>query len=314
LGGLLGLGGGGGTGTSTLGTGTVSVISDPRLNALVVQASPRDLDTIEQLLKVIDQPSGPEAVQTVAPPRFIPVFNADAEEIAGVVKQVYSGRVQSDGGGGGQQRQPSPEEFIRALRGGSSRGGTQRNRGEEQKMTIGVDAKSNSLIVSAPDYLFQEVKALVEHLDAAAVTSVDETVRVVTLKRTNADLMQKSLTSMLGDKVTVNKSAVAGSTSGTPTGSRTTSSGGSRSSQTTVVQQTNSENPPAQAFPQDFQDQLRQRIELFNQLQQRMGGGSSRGGFPGGGSSGGPGGGGFPGGGFPGGGRGGFPGGDGSRR
>ena len=89
-----------------------------RLNALVVEAKPADLDTIEQLLRVLDQPTSPEEIEVDAPPRLIPVYNMAASQVAAVVQQVYQDRVRSTGGG---QQQPSPEDIIRLLRGG--RGG-----------------------------------------------------------------------------------------------------------------------------------------------------------------------------------------------
>jgi type II secretory pathway component GspD/PulD (secretin) len=276
-GGLFGnlLGGGGAGGAAITTTGSVSVVADVRLNALVVQAAAHDLDTVEQLLKIIDQSSSPQDVQTAMPPRFIPVFNGTADEMAAIVRQVYAGRIQADAG---QQRQPSPEDFVRALRGGrggGGGGGSQQNKGEELKMTIGVDARTNSLIVSAPDYLFNEVKALVEQLDSATnPADADETVRVVTLTRTNSDLIQRSLSSVLGAGISTNKTAAAA----TPR----TSSSSSRNS-----------TPSFQPQSSDMQDQLRQRMEMFNAMRDAGGsngrssrgsggfGGSSRGGSSG---------------------------------
>jgi type II secretory pathway component GspD/PulD (secretin) len=296
MGALLGLGGGGAGGGATASTGAFSVIPDPRLNALVVSAAPRDLDMIEQLLQVIDQPQGPESVETQPRPKFIPVFNNTATEVANIVKQVYAGRIQGEGGN--QQRQPSPEDFIRALRGGSGRGGSnQRNMGEEQKMTIGVDAKSNSLIVSAPDYLFVEVKALVEHLDEVAVPE-DEIVQVRSIKRTNPTLMQTSLQQRLGSNATIKSSSVASTTS---TSSRT------QPSSSTSTQTGGQPGGFGDRSQQDA-DQARQRAEFFNAMSR--GGGFGGGGPPSFGGFGGGGPGGFSGrGGFGGGGPGGFGGG-----
>jgi type II secretory pathway component GspD/PulD (secretin) len=295
MGALLGLGGGGGGGGTTTSSGAFSVIPDPRLNALVVSASPRDLDMIEQLLQVIDQPQGPEAVETQPRPKFIPVFNAKADEVATIVRQVYAGRIQGEGGN--QQRQPSPEDFIRALRGGGGRGGNNRqNMGEEQKMTIGVDTKSNSLIVSAPEYLFAEVKALVDHLDEVAVPA-DEVVQVRAIKRVNPTLMQTSLQQRLGTSATIKSSALASTTS---TSSRTPSS--SSSSSQTSQQGSSNERSREDA------DQARQRAEFFNAMS-RGGFGGGGGGPPSFGGFGGGGPGGFSRGGFGGGSPGGFGGG-----
>jgi hypothetical protein len=305
LGGFLGGGaGGGGTGGALGGTGAASIIPDPRLNALVISATPRDLDIIEQLLQVIDQPESPDPQQIMPPPRFIPVNNNTAESVAAIVKQAYAGRIQGEGGN--QQRQPSPQDFIEALRGGrGGRGGSSRqNRGEETKMSIAVDTKSNSLIVSAPDYLFNEVKQLVEELDAVAI-SPDDTVRVVALKRTSATVMQQQLGSRLGTNATIK---VAGATTTPSTSGRTSTTPGSTSQPGSTTGQ-----------PQFNPDEMRQRMEFFSGLR----GGGDRGGFGGGGPTffggfggGGPGGfsgrGGFGGGGLSGfSGRGGFSGGQG---
>jgi type II secretory pathway component GspD/PulD (secretin) len=132
-----------------------------RLNALFVRASATDLEMVEELLRIIDREASPEDVQTNAPPRFILVFNTSADEVAAVVKQVYANRLVADAGG--QQRQPSPEEFLRALRGGGrggQGGGKQEVKSEPAKITVGVDARSNSLIVSAPEPLFLEMQGV----------------------------------------------------------------------------------------------------------------------------------------------------------
>ncbi len=139
VGSLLGLGGGAGGAIST--SGTVTMVADSRLNALVVQAAQPDMDIVEQLLEIIDQEASPEDVQTFARPRLIPVFYTSAAEIANVVREVYSSRI-GGAASSNRQRQPSPEEFIRALRGGRGGGGNSRSaREEEQEITIGVDAQ-----------------------------------------------------------------------------------------------------------------------------------------------------------------------------
>jgi type II secretory pathway component GspD/PulD (secretin) len=238
LGGLLG-GPGGSSGTAA--SGAVSIIPDPRLNALVVQATSRDLDSIEQLLQVIDQPQGPEVVETTPVPKFIPVIYGNANDIATIVRQVFASKIQGESGN--QQRQPSPEDFIRALRGGGRGGNSrQQNRGEEQKMTIGVDTQSNSLIVAAPEYLFNQVRDLVGQLDQRAVAmKADETVRVVNLRRANSDTVQRSLTSVLGPNAQVNKASTSTTTTSSSRTTSTSASSQSRSSPSSPTPQTGSD-------------------------------------------------------------------------
>ncbi len=125
---LFGGGGGEEAPTKLTGSGTISIVPDSRLNALFVQANPTDLDTMEQLLKVIDQSHSPEDVLLVRRPRLIPVNFTSAEDIATVVRQVYADRISGGAGGGNAQRQPSPQELIQALRGGGNRRNDQRTR------------------------------------------------------------------------------------------------------------------------------------------------------------------------------------------
>ena len=195
LGGLLGLGGGG----SSL--GSVQIVAEPRLNALIVQGSAADVDAIEQLLKVFDQKTGPEDVEVVSRPRLIPIFNTSADQVKASVEQVYHDRILA-AGGSGRQQQPSAEQFMRMLRGnrGGNRGGTQNRRDDPaQKMKLGIHARTNSLIVIAPEPLFREVALLVEQLDTP--TTESNQVITYTLHRSNPATVQKALSAIFGDSI-----------------------------------------------------------------------------------------------------------------
>ena len=198
VGSLLGLGGGGST---VAPSGSIQIIpTDPRINGLIVRASPTDTESIRQLLEILDQPGSPEEVLAQAKPRLIPVYNTQAEEIAEVVRDVYQENLVSASGRG---RQPSPMEFIEALRGSRGRGGSSRSSAQQvQKMSIGVDVRNNLLVVSAPEPLFEEVRQLVDQLDQAAVGSSSQALQVVTLKRANAETVQEALESLVGENVT----------------------------------------------------------------------------------------------------------------
>ena len=209
-GGMLGslLGAGGDSGGSARPSGLVQITPDPRLNALIVQAGPADLDMIEELLKILDQKDSPEDILAESRPRLIPIHNMQAQEAADIVKSVYQDRMTA--GAGGQQRQPTPQEFIQMLRGGRGGGGRQGRRGtteEAEKMSIGVDARSNSLVVVAPDALFQEVKALVDEIDKKAVVESNEAMEIVTLHRSNSTSVEQALKSLLGESVKVGRTA-----------------------------------------------------------------------------------------------------------
>ncbi len=181
-GGLMGdllLGGGGGGGGS-FASGSVDIVPDARLNALLVHAKPADLDTVEQLLKVLDQRAGPENVEAEAQPRPIAVYNTTAAEVAQIVQQVYQDRMAGPGA------VMSPQDMMKMIRGGNNADQ------QVQKMSVAVDSRNNILIVRAPDALFKEVKALVNDLDQSLADS-PQTTKVVSLQHTNSAAVQKAL-------------------------------------------------------------------------------------------------------------------------
>jgi type II secretory pathway component GspD/PulD (secretin) len=284
-GGLMGnllLGGGGGTSGGGFSSASVDIVPDVRLNALIVRAKPADLDTVEQLLRVLDQRVGPEEVEADSRPRLIPVYNTQASEIATVVQQIYQDRMATGG-----PAVMSPQDMLKMIRGNGPNLDQQ-----SQKMSIGVDERSNSLLVRAPDPLFEEVKALVAELDQTDLTSPEIT-RVVSLKHTNSSAVQKALVSVLGDQAQTSTTSSGGQVP--PSWNR----GGDNNDR-------NNDDPERRA-----RRQMWRSMEMMRQMQrmsERMGGGEGggRGGDGGGRGRGGPGGGGPPGG-FPGG----FPGGGG---
>jgi type II secretory pathway component GspD/PulD (secretin) len=260
LGGLLGIGGdSGGTGTTSsilTTTGSVSIVADGRLNALIVQANSVDMQTIEMILEVIDREESPEDVRTTSKPQLIPVIYQSATDVANIVKSVYAERSGDQGGRGGQP-QVSPQDLINALRGGGGgRGG--RGGGNEQAtkpapVIIAVDTRSNSLIVTAPPQDVEDIRELVEAIDAGGMQS-EETVEIVSLKgNVKAEVVQQALDSILGTKAKTTTSAAA-----TPSSTPPQAGGGDNTST----------------------EEIQRRIEFFRQMRERGGFGGAPGGGP----------------------------------
>lgn len=285
--GLLGMGGGGGgdapASRSVLtASGSVNIVPDARLNALIIHANPIDMQMIELILEKIDRQESPEDIETVAKPMLIPVIYQNASDVAEVVKSVFGDRIAgaNAGGGGGRSPggQPSPQDFLNALRGG--RGGRNTTvKSERSKVSVAVDSKSNSLVVIATPQDFAEIQALVQELDQSSMVTEETIVTYAPTGNVNPDVLKTALESILGTE------AKSTSDSSSSTSSSTNNSGNASS-------------------PSDIQ----QRIEAFRA---RFGGGGPGGagggfrGFGGRGTSGAgggrPGGGGFGGGGFGGG-------------
>lgn len=201
----------GGRSSGSFSSSTVDIIPDARLNALIVHAKQADIDTVWQLLKVLDQRSGPESVEADPPPRAIPVYNTTAADMAQIVQGLYQDRMAGPGA------VMSPQEMMKMIKGG--------NNAEQQvpKMSIAVDTRNNMLIVRAPDPLFDDIKELVAHLDQANGES-PQTTKVVTLQHTNSSAVQRALTSLLGNVKTSTTSAQSPTA---PTATQTSSSQGS---------------------------------------------------------------------------------------
>ena len=298
----MGMGGGGGGGAAPsarsilTSTGSVNIVPDARLNALIIHANPIDMQMIEMILEKIDIQESPEDIETVAKPMLIPVIYQDANDVANVVKSVFGERIagaQRSSSGGGRGGQPSPQDFFNALRGGGGRGGaSQAAKSERTKISVAVDAKSNSLVVIATPQDFAEIQQLVEALDQSSMVTEETIITYAPSGKVNPDVLKAALESILGTQ--------AKSTSESPSSS--SSSNNNPSSPST---------PSSSPSPEDIQ----RRIEFFRS---RFGGGGgaggpgSGGGFRGmgggrpsfgGGDAGGASGGGRPSGGRPGGGR-----------
>ncbi|MBN1588103.1 MAG: hypothetical protein JW888_01160, partial [Pirellulales bacterium] len=200
-------------------SGPISITPDERLNALLVQAAPADVDMLEEVLRILDRRDSPEEIPAQPKPRLIPVVHTSASEIAQVVKDVYQEQLASSSGG---NRSLSPPEmmmqmFRRGRGRGSDNSGSRNNQQTASKMSIGVDSRTNSLIVSAPEPLFEEVRELVNALDRVA-SQDNETVEVVALRESNPEAVRAALASLLGDSV---QSTTASGTGGAQTGSAT---------------------------------------------------------------------------------------------
>ncbi len=257
-GGIIGamLGGGGGTITPS---GTVRITPEIRLNALIVQANQSDVDMIEQILRILDQPQSPEDVVANATTKIIQIHYTSAESVEQIVKDVFKPNLATAGGASGRSSGPSPEQIMQMLRGGrgsSGRGGgTRRPTEEVQKMTLSVDRTTNSLVVAAPEPLLTQVEQLVTKIDQRTLGLSDQVIRTVRIQ-VSPTMIKDGLSALMGESV-----QIGGSTSRTTT----RSSSPSRTSSTSDA------------------DAARRRAAFFEMIRRgREGGGSSfgRGGPP----------------------------------
>ena len=214
------------TGLASLGGGAaLRIIPEPRLNALFVSGPAHKIEEIENVLKILDGGDLPESLRDRVP-RRIEIEHTDVNEVAAIVRDVYKDYMQApnqnrggrSGGnplammlGASQQQTPAPGAGI--------------------KLTLGVDTRTNTLIVSAADALFQQIQLLVRSLDESAMKA-NRTIRIVNIDRQSAPLIQQSLGALFG-KIHVS------TTSGGATPKTTSSASGAKSSQESTSQSQN---------------------------------------------------------------------------
>lgn len=139
----------------------VTIIADAARNALLVGADPADMKLAESLIERLD-------VAQEAPGQATKVFalkQADANQVADTVRELYQAQ------------------------GGIAEAG----------VAVGVDERTNALIVSGGPGDIQRVSDIVSRLDTDSVTRVAE-IRVFTLRYAQAESLADLLTSALTEK------------------------------------------------------------------------------------------------------------------
>ncbi|HLQ44278.1 MAG TPA: secretin N-terminal domain-containing protein, partial [Planctomycetaceae bacterium] len=212
------------TGLNTLGTSalTLRIVPEQRSNALYVSGPLDQVREVEMMLKVLDASELPDQLRDRAP-HSIEVQYADVEEVAAIVREVYKDDLTPEG----QQQAGQQANPFAMFMGQGGNTSNRNNRGQQPrtiKLTLGVDTRTNTLIVSASETLFRQVDALVQSLDEAA-HEAKRTVRVVDVGGANAAVVQQTLGAMY--------SKVKISSSGGKSRSSSASSSGSSSTPST---------------------------------------------------------------------------------
>lgn len=160
-------------GVTTVTAGTATVVSDARLNRLIVQGTKEDIATIEGYMKIIDKDASITAIETAGRSRVIELQHARAEEVAEMIREAFPSRVDTS-------RQQAAMQRQQQQRGGDDRRGDNNprsvddkpTRGSKPTMAVAVHEASNSLVITAPDSLFTEVQKLVDKVDSRSERSV----------------------------------------------------------------------------------------------------------------------------------------------
>ncbi|MFZ5543571.1 MAG: type II secretion system secretin GspD [Pseudomonadota bacterium] len=161
------------------GAGAITVIPDSRSNSLILRAAnPARLASMRAVIEKLDRPMG-----SAGPAGNIYVVylrNADAVKLATVLRAAFTAG--SNGGGAGglgggsgiTPTQPSPSANVTSL-GGSAGGGTSSTAATAPLAAsaspstggfVQADPATNSLIITAPEPLYRQIRAVIDQLDS----------------------------------------------------------------------------------------------------------------------------------------------------
>ncbi len=155
-------------------------ISDYDSNSILVQgADASQMKTVEELVKIYDQPP-PTDTQSVRKTQTIHLKYAKAKIVEEAIKGVYRDLLSANDkalADSSNRRQTERTVIYDWGGGGDGDKGEQKVPKFKGLLSIGVDETSNSLVVSAPAFLFDHVSKMIQELDDAAANN--NTVRVV---------------------------------------------------------------------------------------------------------------------------------------
>lgn len=172
-------------GTATMISGSTTVVADSRLNRLIAQGTSTDIKRIEDYLKIVDKDASIAENKTYGSPRVIELINSKASDVAKALREAYAGRVAESA----NSTAPTPSgtqqarDVVSAKPNEDTKGDDKKTTAKpttnqpvqnlEPNMTIAVHEQSNSLIVTAPDQLFEEVEELAKSIDSRSEQSVE---------------------------------------------------------------------------------------------------------------------------------------------
>ena len=142
-----------------------TLLAEPRSNALILRAAnPARVALVKSLVAKLDQPSGSNPSGNI---HVVYLKNADATKLATTLRAAVSG--QAGNNANPSAAQPSntnnPMTPTSAANTGSTLGGSNTATGAVTGGQIQADTATNSLIITAPEPQYRQLRAVIEMLD-----------------------------------------------------------------------------------------------------------------------------------------------------
>jgi type II secretory pathway component GspD/PulD (secretin) len=283
LGGLLG--GTDGLGGLSLLEGDVRFGTDSQFNTVYVTgATGTDLNLINEIIEILDQPDAPQELELLGQFRTIPIIHRDPEEVKQIIEDQLSDLIASGSSGEGAKNEQGNQQaqqmtrFLQQMAGGGEGGGGNASSSERPKARLGVDNKTSQLLVTGPEFIYKEVLKMVIELDKPQL-SAPPTYVVIPNGGRNSELLKRNLKAIFGAKIEINDSDAEDSGSSSSSDSNDSKEESSAANQNASrAQQAQQE----QARRQFFRELSRQRGDAGGGGRAQGGGGFGRGGGGGG--------------------------------
>lgn len=158
------------------GASRTTVLAEPRSNSLILRAAnPLRLMQARSLVEKLDRPGGPDAAGNI---RVVYLKNADATKLANTLRAALSsdgrgfsgasGASGVSGQGGGTTGSSGSNPLASSALGSAGSPATTNSSANAAASTGGpiqADTATNSLIISAPEPLYRQLRAVIDQLD-----------------------------------------------------------------------------------------------------------------------------------------------------
>jgi type II secretory pathway component GspD/PulD (secretin) len=183
-------------------------ISDSESNTILVEnADAAQLKTIGELIDLYDKQ--PDDSQSVRKTETVHLQYSKAKVVAETIKDVYRDLLSANDKalqGAKPNDRDTGRMYIYEFSSGDDGKQDQKMPKFKGQLSIGIDELSNSLVVSAPAYLFEQVHKMINDLDQAAAPT--STIKVIKLGQgVSSQQAREALSDILGDGTSKSKSS-----------------------------------------------------------------------------------------------------------
>jgi general secretion pathway protein D len=140
-----------------------TLLAEPRSNSLIVRAAnPARVALVKSLVAKLDQPSGTNASGNI---HVVYLKNADATKLATTLRAAVSGQATANAASSVTGASTIANNATSPMSSGSTLGSTAASAGSATGGQIQADTATNSLIITAPEPQYRQLRAVIDMLD-----------------------------------------------------------------------------------------------------------------------------------------------------